>query len=206
MGGWGGSPGGSTSSPGTASFGTVQPKTLPGGEPVPESAIENLEGCNPFALFREVRYDQWKGARVGGVSRRAWALSDRVADGYYWWVLAAAMHRDEGSNFQVNLHLVPPGFGPVATTNVDDPFFTVAGNSPPTIASVLVSIGGASPSNEQTANLASVLGAKKFPFPVPPGWALMAWEETSAGSAIIHGVILRVAYLKLPLSVEPPVY
>lgn len=152
------------------------------------------------SLYRDLRFLNLLGPKVTG--RNAWVLSDRVRQGYYWWILQASGFTTDAGLIPLALHLVPPGQGPVTQTDADDPFFGVT-NLPPSKASVR--IDRATKSTENISQSSQMIDLNDGPIILPENWALMGWEEKPAAPGVsLHQMCLRIAYLELTFDQEPP--
>lgn len=156
--------------------------TLPGGDRIPPYQKRRMCGSLDFS---SLQYREWAGPSVSGV--RAFVFSERVPDGFYWWVTAlSAMNSDPANARGITFHLIPSQATPDAS------FFLGAGNLGPTARSVRIDPGGG---NSQ--NFTSVAGAK-VPFAVPSGFFLLGYEE-QAGNPVVgaHSYNLRAAFFQV---------
>lgn len=154
-------------------------------------------------LLAGLRFATFRGSSVFG--RFAWAVTPPVRAGFYWWVANAHGQNGNGNAIPMGLHLIPPGFGPSILGNADDPFFVTPLNFAPTRASVRITSPGGSPNDTDSQQNTSIVLNPAGPFIVPPGWALMLWEEgVPAPSGTPHFIEMRLGYLELAVGVEAP--
>jgi hypothetical protein len=167
--------------------------TLPGGARIPSFVKDRI--CSGSAYdFNSLMYREWPGASVAGV--RGFAFSEDVPQGFYWWVIAISGFNNDVNTRVVNFHKIPSQFPHNGT------LFQGASNLGPTQGSVRIDKGGFQIGS--SANFTQIDNAN-VPFALPPGWALMAWEETSAGPAGgAHVITLRAAFFQVPIGLRAP--
>lgn len=165
--------------------------TLPGGSRIPPHVNRRICAGSKND-FSSLQYREWVGSSilVSG-NDHSFVFSERVPDGFYWWIIAlAGMNSDPANNRAFGFHMVPGQFNPDAS------LFQGAGNGGPTQGSV--KIDGGLPGTAQTQNSTQVDNVK-VPFSLPSRWFLMGLEE-QAGLAVnaLRHYTLRAAFFQVP--------
>ena len=162
--------------------------TLPGGMRISPRTKARI--CMPSTNdFSSLKYREFIGPSTA-TGIRAFAVTDPVPNGFYWWVTALAAYNNDGNARVASLHAVPSQFDP------NDPsFFQGAAQLGPTKGSVRLDKGQLN--SPTTINFTQVDSAN-VPLALPSNWRLMAWEENSgAPAAGVHTFGIRLAFYEV---------